>query len=75
MDTSTRLAKHLGRSGIGKRIEPGVCIGVGLDKVDIEHIPDALGEARIALDLADSARQIVRFSELDMTEILVHRAD
>lgn len=75
MDTAARLAKHLGRNGIGKRVEPGVRIGVGLDKVDVQQIPDALGEARIALDLADSARQILRFSELDMTEILVHRAD
>lgn len=75
MDTAARLARHFARSGIGKRAESGVCVGIGLDKVHIERIPDALSEARIALDLANSERALVRFSELDLTEILVHRAD
>jgi hypothetical protein len=74
-DTAARLSKYLGRSGIGSRGASGACVGMGLDKSDIARLPDALGEARIALDLTGTGRAVVRFSEIDLAEALAHRPD
>jgi hypothetical protein len=74
-DTAVRLSKYFGRSGVGKRRASVACVGVGLDKDDIIHLPEALGEASIALDLTSAARAMVRFAEIDLTEALAHRAD
>jgi hypothetical protein len=74
-DTAARLAKSLVRIGVGRRGELGACAGIGFDKADIAQVPEALGEARIALDLAGPSRAVVRFSEIEISEVLVHRAD
>jgi sugar diacid utilization regulator len=74
-ETTERLFKYLGRSGFGRRDAPGACVGLGLDKAGIGDLPEALAEARIALDLTSPGRAMVRFSEIDLLEILVHRAD
>ena len=74
-DTAARLSKHLCRCGLGKRTTVGAFVGLGLDKMAIECLPEALIEARIALDLASPSRAMVRFSEIDLTEVLAHRAD
>lgn len=74
-DTAARLSKYLGRGGIGKRGASGACVGMGLDKSDIARLPDALGEARIALDLTRTGRAVVRFSEIDLAEALAYRPD
>jgi hypothetical protein len=74
-DTAARLSKYLGLSGVGERRASVACVGVGLDKGDIVRLPEALGEASIALDLTSPARAMVRFSEIDLTEALAHRAD
>src|SRR5579883_596435 len=70
-DTGARVSKYLSRNGLGKRRTPLAYIGVGLDKTDISGLPEAVGEARIALDLASPARAIVRFSEIELTEALL----
>ena len=74
-DTAGRLCKYLGKAGIGKRGAPGACAGASLDQVEIARLPEALSEARLALDLAGAGRPIVRFSEIELTEALAHRAD
>ena len=74
-DTAARLSRHLSRSGIGKGGASGPCVGMGLDKPDIGRLPEALGEARIALDLTTTGRAVVRFSEVELPEALAHRPD
>jgi sugar diacid utilization regulator len=75
-DTSALLVRCLNRAGIGKRgASPVVRVGVGLDKVDIASLPEALGEARIALGLTHPGRAAIRFSDIDLSEAVIHRAD
>ncbi|MCL4486683.1 MAG: helix-turn-helix domain-containing protein [Chloroflexi bacterium] len=74
-DTAARLCKYLGRSGAGKRGAPGAFVGTGLDKAEIARLPEALSEARIALDLTSPGRALVGFSEIELNEALAHRAD
>jgi len=74
-DTAARLCKYLGRSDAGKRSTTGVYVGTGLDKTEIANIPEALSEARIAVDLATPNRTITKFSEIKLTDALVHSAD
>jgi hypothetical protein len=74
-DTSARLCKYFGRGGVGKRGASGACVGTGLDKTDIARLPEALSEARMALDLTSAAHAMVRFSEIELTDALAHRAD
>jgi hypothetical protein len=74
-DTAARLCRHLGKAGVGKRGTSGAYVGVGMDKAGIGGLAEALGEARIALDLAGPGNATVRFSEIDLTEVLALRAD
>lgn len=74
-DTAARLCKYLGKSGVGKRGALGACVGTGLDKAEIARLPEALNEARIALDMTSPGRAMVRFSEIELTEALAHGAD
>ena len=74
-DTAARLCKYLVKSGVGKRGAPGACAGTGLDKAEIARLPEALSEARIALDLTSPSRAMLSFSEIELTEALAHQAD
>jgi sugar diacid utilization regulator len=76
-DTSVLLAKYLARQGFGKRgaAQGGAAVGMGLNKAGITHLPEALAEARAALDLAKPNRPMLRFSEVDLAEYLIRRAD
>jgi hypothetical protein len=74
-DTASRLSKYLARTGVGKRGTSSAFVGTGLDKDDIARLPEALSEARIALDLTRPGRAIVRFSGMELTEVLAHRVD
>ena len=71
-DTGARLAKSLGH---GRRPELSAArTGISLDKTDIARLPEALAEARLALDLT-ADRPLVRFADIDLNEALVQRAD
>jgi DNA-binding CsgD family transcriptional regulator len=76
-DTSGRLVKHLGRHGFGRRganaVDSGA--GVGLDKADVAGLPEALAEARMALDLTSPSRALLHFADIDLAEFVIHRAD
>ncbi|HLG98651.1 MAG TPA: helix-turn-helix domain-containing protein [Bryobacteraceae bacterium] len=74
-DTAARLCKHLSKNGIGKRGAPGAFVGAGLDKAEIERLPEALNEARIALDITGPGRAMVRFADIDLPDALAHHAD
>ena len=76
-DTSEGLLKHLARNGFGRRgaTPVGAGIGVGLEKTDIARLPEALTEARVALDLTNTSRTILRFAEIDLAEFVIHGAD
>jgi sugar diacid utilization regulator len=76
-NTSSRLSKHLGRNVFGKRgsTVPGAAVGLGTDKPCADRLPEALSEARMALDLTSHDRAMVSFAELNLTELLAHRAD
>lgn len=74
-ETASKLAKHLSRSGLAKHSAAVTYVGLGLDKTEVSRVPEALAEAHIALDLTRPGRTLVRFSEIDLTEVLAHRAD
>lgn len=74
-ETATRLITYLGTGGIGKGQVSDACVGVGLDKSDMAQLPDALLEARIALEMTNQARTKMRFSEINLTEALTHHPD
>jgi DNA-binding PucR family transcriptional regulator len=48
--------------------------GLGLDKLDFSHLPEALTEARIALDFSSPGRAVVPFADVDLTEVVLHNA-
>ena len=74
---SQALAKHLARHGFSRRGAPsvGTGAGFGLDKDDIVRLPEALAEARLALELTLPGKPMLRFADVDLQEFLVHRAD
>ena len=54
---------------------PAVLVGLSTSHPATAFIPKALHEARIALDFASVARRIVRFADLPIRELLVHRGN
>ena len=54
-----------------RRIGPAAVIGVSTDAPSTSHIPRALQEARLALDLADVANRVVRFDDVPLRRLLV----
>lgn len=69
------IARLLARSGFGRKTSVGAAIGISLDKDGIAYLPEALEEARVALEFAASGRVLVRFGEIDAAEYLARRAD
>ena len=74
-DTSALLMKHLARHGFGKKGQVGAGVGTGLDKPEIGQLPDALTEARIALDLASPTHAAMRFADIGLADLLIRQAD
>ena len=76
-DTAERLIKHLGRHGFGRRggESVGARTGVGLDTCDVAHLPEAFGEARIALEFTSGNRALWHFADIDLGEFVIHGAD
>jgi len=71
------LARHFARHGFNRRSAPsmGVGMGLGLDKEDIADLPEALVEARIALELTSASKPLLRFGDIEIAEFLAQRAD
>lgn len=75
-DTVTQAAKVLTTSSVVRRgAAARATVGISLDKTEIAHLPDALAEARIALDLADRGRPLVCFENIDLLDFLIRTAD
>lgn len=76
-ETSALLLKQMNRGGFGRRGATSLSagVGLGLDKTEIASLPEALSEARIALDLTHPGRLCLRFADIDLAEAVVHRAD
>jgi len=69
------LAVHLTRHGFSRKSSVGASAGFGLDKDEITQLPEAATEARLAADFTDPSRLLLRFAELDLAELVLHRVD
>jgi PucR-like helix-turn-helix protein len=67
-DPASRLSKVL-----GPRF--AACAGVSLDKSEVARLPEAVTEARMALEFTGPKRPLVCFAEIELTEFLIRRAD
>jgi hypothetical protein len=76
-ETARGLLAALRRNGFARRAGNGLAAGVGvsLDTNEIGRLPAALDEALVALDFASAARPLVHFSDIDLPEFLIRRAD
>jgi hypothetical protein len=76
-DTSRGLVEALGQNGFARRAANSLPSGVGisLDTIDIARLPDALDEARLALEFASTTEPLIHFSDIDLPELLIRRAD
>jgi hypothetical protein len=82
VDTARGLLEALRRNGFGRRAVNGLVanglapgVGISLDTINIARLPDALEEARLALEFATAARPLMHFSDIDLPELLIRRAD
>lgn len=64
------MLRILRRRGSGRR-----GVGVGRDTKDVAQLPDALHEARLALEFATPAQAVMHFDDILLTEFLIRRAD
>ncbi|MDX1508003.1 MAG: helix-turn-helix domain-containing protein, partial [Woeseiaceae bacterium] len=55
-------------------VGPAALIGVSNDVPSTSHIPRALAEARLALDFADVASRVVRYSQIPFRQMLIAHA-
>jgi hypothetical protein len=76
-DSGRAVMQALRRTGFARRTGPGhgVSVGISLDAVEISRLPAALEEARLALEFASAAQPLMHFSDIDLREFLVRRAD
>jgi hypothetical protein len=76
-DTSRGLLRALQGSGFAGRAANGhtARVGVSRDVVDIARLPHALEEAQMAQGFADDVQPLLHFSDVDLPELLVRRAD
>jgi hypothetical protein len=75
--TCGHLLKHLSRDAFGQSATASVAAGVGLslEKSAITQVPEAIAEARLALDFATPSRAIRRFADIDLAEFIIRRVD
>ena len=76
-DTARSLLRALQGSGFAERAGNGhtARVGVSRDVVGIARLPHALEEAQIALEFAADVQPLLHFSDIDLPELLVRRAD
>jgi hypothetical protein len=76
-DPARGLFQALRRNGFARRAASGVGarIGISLDASEIGRLPQALDEARLALDFAGAGRPLMPFADIDLPEFLLRRAD
>jgi hypothetical protein len=76
-DTARGVVAALRRNGFARRAGNGLAAGVGisLDTIEIGRLPEALEEALVALEFAGAGRPLVHFSDIDLPEFLIRRAE
>ena len=76
-DPARGLLEALRRNGFGRRASNGLATGVGisLDTPEIARLPDSLEEARLALEFASVTQPLMHFSNIDLSEFLLRRAE
>jgi hypothetical protein len=76
-DTARGLLKILRRQGFGRRSASGSGVGVGvsLDTNEVASIPGCLEEARLALGFSSPAQPLMHFTDIDLPDFLIRRAD
>jgi hypothetical protein len=75
-DTARRALRAL--QGMGSRKHAGngmaASVGISLDVTDVGRLPQALEEARFAIDFAGSAQPVMLFGNIDLLEFLIRHA-
>jgi PucR C-terminal helix-turn-helix domain/GGDEF-like domain len=76
-DPARGFLKALRRHGFGRRAANGLAAGIGvsLDTIEIARLPESLEEARLALEFAGATQPLMHFSDIDLPEFLIRRAD
>jgi hypothetical protein len=76
-DTARGFLQALRRNGFARRARNGhpSVVGLSLDVVEITRVPEALEEARLALQFTTAAQPIMHFSDIDLPELLVRQAN
>jgi hypothetical protein len=74
---SRALIDALRRNGFTRRATNGLAatVGVSRDTAEIARLPDAIEEARLALDFATAAQPLMHVADVDLPEFLLRRAD
>jgi hypothetical protein len=77
IDTGRCLMQTLRRSGFSRRngAGQGLFVGISMDAVQISGLPAAMEEARLSLEFASASHPLMHFSDIDLREFLVRRAD
>jgi carbohydrate diacid regulator len=67
----------LRRDGFARRAHNGQAstVGLSLEAVEVTRLPQALEEARLAVQFTTAAQPIMHFSDIDLPELLVRQAD
>jgi carbohydrate diacid regulator len=76
-DTARELMQALRRNAFARRAGNGHAarVGVSADITEVARFPQALDEARIALEFTSAAQPLMHFPDIDLPEFLVRRAD
>jgi hypothetical protein len=76
-DTARRALQAL--QGIGSKKHAGygiaASVGISLDVTDVSRLPQALGEARLAINFAGAAQPVMMFGNIELLEFLIGHAD
>ena len=77
VDTARGLVQTFRRSGLGRRAGNGhdARVGISSDVDDIARLPQAVDEARIAIEFTSAAQPLTHFADIDLQEFLIRRAD
>jgi hypothetical protein len=76
-DTARGFLKIVRRHGFGRRAVEGLVAGVGVstDTSEVTRLPESLEEARLALEFATGTQPLMHFSDIDLPEFLIRRAN
>jgi hypothetical protein len=76
-DTARGFLQALRRDSFARRARNGQAstVGLSLETVEVTGLPQALEEARLAVQFTTAAQPIMHFSDIDLPELLVRQAD